>query len=88
MPQIGLGTYLSQDESLIDIIKKAVLEVGYLHIDTAQMYGNEYLIGEALQECFKQGIKRENLFITSKIWYNCRGKDQVENQLKDTLSNL
>ena len=67
MPKIGLGTYLSFDkETVIANVRHAILECGYRHIDTASAYENESFIGEALQQCFDQGIKREDLFITTK----------------------
>jgi len=67
MPIIGLGTYLSYDkDTIISNVKHAILECGYRHIDTASAYENEEAIGQALQECFEEGIKREDLFITTK----------------------
>ena len=48
---------------------EAALKAGYRHIDCAPLYNNEAEIGEALQKCFKEGVcKREDVFITSKIW--------------------
>lgn len=43
------------------------MEVGYRHIDTATVYENEVKIGEVLQECFEAGLKREELFVTTKL---------------------
>lgn len=49
---------------------EAALRAGYKLIDCAHLYGNEVEIGEAFQKCFKEGIcKREEIFITSKLWY-------------------
>ena len=62
----GLGTYKSQD---IGGAVEASLRAGYRHIDCASHYGNEPLIGEAFTKILKEGvIKREQLFITSKLW--------------------
>lgn len=54
-------------------IKEAVIEAikaGYRHIDTAIAYNNELEIGEALKECIPKYVKREELFITTKLWYD------------------
>lgn len=62
----GLGTYKSQD---IGGSVEAALRAGYRHIDCASHYGNEPLIGEAIVKVLKEGvIKRDQLFITSKLW--------------------
>ena len=59
------------------------------HIDTAEMYKNEEEIGKGLQEIFKSGVvKREDLFITSKLWTEHHPKDQVRSGLMDSLSRL
>jgi diketogulonate reductase-like aldo/keto reductase len=68
MPTFGLGTvYMSSEEEISNFVK-AVVEFGYRHIDTASFYGNEEIIGKALEEIFAAGIKREELFIVTKIW--------------------
>ena len=72
MPKIGLGTWMmSEKERDISNLKQAILEEGYRHIDTATLYGNEETIGEAVAEILKEGtIKREDLFITTKVWHD------------------
>lgn len=63
-------TWLCSDEEIKSALKEA-LKAGYRLIDCALAYGNEVAIGKALQDCFKEGIvKREDVFITSKLWYN------------------
>lgn len=68
MPQIGLGTFDINDDAARKSIKDAILELGYRKIDTAKLYNNEAEIGEVLKEVFAAGVKREELFITTKLW--------------------
>jgi len=87
MPLMGYGTFLSQDEkALHDNIVYAVVDCGYRHIDTASLYGNEHVVGDALQECFEKGIKREDIFITTKLWRSEFG--DVDGSLKKSLEKL
>ncbi|MFD2697227.1 aldo/keto reductase [Mesonia sediminis] len=88
LPAIGLGTWKSSDKEIEEAIKTA-LEQGYRHIDCAATYGNEAAIGKAFNSVFKQGnIKREDVFITSKLWNNAHLKEDVIPALKKTLSDL
>lgn len=89
MPSLGLGTFGGTEEvkiSVKELVKAAILEHGYRHIDTAKDYENEAEIGEALQEVMASGVKREDLFITSKLWDD--GKSNVEAALDESLTKL
>jgi D-arabinose 1-dehydrogenase len=62
-------------------IRQAIVDNGYRLIDTAKIYETEEIIGEVLQEIFSEGkIKREDLFITTKLWPS--DKDKVEETLR------
>ncbi|XP_058462865.1 1,5-anhydro-D-fructose reductase-like [Malaya genurostris] len=68
IPGIGYGTYLATREQGFDLVKKAI-DSGYRHIDTAFLYENEVEVGEAIRAKISEGIvKREDLFVTSKLW--------------------
>ncbi|CAI2375883.1 unnamed protein product [Moneuplotes crassus] len=87
MPVLGLGTYLSFDrDTIIKNVKHAVIDCGYRLIDTASAYENEEAIGEALQQCFEAGIKREDLFITTKCFKT--EYEDPEKALKTSLERL
>lgn len=64
IPAIGLGLWQNKDPKEVDIAVRAALETGYRHFDSAQVYGNEELLAEALE---KAGAKRQDVFITTKI---------------------
>ena len=77
MPKVGLGTYrIKEKESLV----KAIVDVGYRHIDTAWVYENEEIVGEAIKEAIEKSsgkIKREDLFVVTKIWHNHYGDPEA-----------
>lgn len=84
IPSFGLGTFRLKKQIVIDSVCNAI-ELGYRAIDTAQIYGNEAEIGQAIAE---SGIAREKLFITTKIWVDNYAKDKLIPSLKESLTKL
>ncbi len=90
MPAIGLGTFGS-DSVDGKAIADAVLDgglLGYRHFDCASVYGNEHLIGPALQKLVAEGIKREELWITSKLWNDKHDEKDVFPAFQQSLQHL
>ena len=88
MPIIGLGTFLSAQGEVYQAVRWAI-KLGYTHIDCASIYGNQTEIGQALHDAVKEGdIKRENLFITSKLWNDSHKIEDVRPALEQTLKDL
>lgn len=88
MPVIGLGTWKSSKEKIEETVKLG-LEIGYRHFDCAAIYGNEAQIGAAFQSAFSEGkAKREDLWITSKLWNDSHKKEDVIPALEKTLKDL
>ena len=84
IPQFGVGTFRLTGQTVIDSVKTA-LDVGYRAIDTAQIYGNEAEVGQAIAE---SQINRNELFITTKIWTEHYSADKLIPSLKDSLQKL
>ncbi|SFO94282.1 2,5-diketo-D-gluconate reductase B [Variovorax sp. OK605] len=84
IPAFGLGTFRLKGQVVIDSVKNG-LDVGYRVIDTAQIYGNEAEVGQAIAE---SGVARKDLFITTKIWTDNYAKDKLVPSLKDSLAKL
>lgn len=88
MPAIGLGTWKS-DKGKVGEAVEIALQEGYRHIDCAATYGNEPEIGETLTKIFSKGeIKREDVWITSKLWNDSHREEEVIPALKKTLKDL
>lgn len=88
MPIIGLGTWKSKPGEVYDAVLWA-LEAGYKHIDCAAIYGNEKEVGKAFKKAFNDGlVKREEIFVTSKLWNSNHRLEDVQPALKKTLKDL
>lgn len=81
LPYQGFGTYLVKDEKII----LDALKAGYRHLDTARMYQNEKIIGNALKEC---GLRRRELFLTSKVWKTDLGYDSTLRSFEASINDL
>ena len=84
IPQLGFGVFQIKPEDTVKATTSA-LEIGYRHIDTAQMYGNEREVGLAVRE---SGIAREDVFVTSKLNNNRLERDDVLRSFDQSLADL
>lgn len=84
IPQLGFGVFQVPPEQTADTVTKA-FEVGYRHIDTAQMYGNEQEVGVAIANA---GIPRDELYVTSKLNNGFHRPDDARRAFDDTMSKL
>jgi diketogulonate reductase-like aldo/keto reductase len=90
MPAIGLGTFGSDHVSPSEIATavRGAAAAGYRHFDCASVYGNEPEIGAAFAEILRGGIKREELWITSKLWNDKHSQDDVIASCRKSLADL
>ena len=87
-PSIGLGTWRASKGEVKDAVLSAI-DLGYRHFDCAPIYENEQEIGEAFAEAFQTGkVKREDLFVTSKLWCDHHFAEDVKKGLRRTLEDL
>ncbi|KVE38741.1 2,5-didehydrogluconate reductase DkgB [Burkholderia sp. TSV86] len=84
IPAFGLGTFRLQGQVVIDSVSTG-LELGYRAIDTAQIYGNEAEVGSAIAA---SGVRRDELFVTTKIWVDHYAKDKLAPSLEQSLAKL
>ena len=88
IPALGFGTSLSDNTKTRDAVKAAV-EIGFRHLDAAERYRNEAQVGAALKELFADGtVRREDLFVTTKLWNNNHRPDRVKPALQASLDRL
>lgn len=84
MPILGYGVYQVTNDECERCVLDAI-DVGYRHIDTAQAYGNEEAVGNAVKKC---GVPREKLFLTTKVWVSNGGYEKAKESLKESLRKL
>lgn len=84
MPLLGYGVYQVSNEECERCVLDAI-SVGYRSIDTAQAYGNEEAVGNAVKKC---GVPRDELFITTKVWISNGGYENAKKSLEESLKKL
>jgi diketogulonate reductase-like aldo/keto reductase len=84
IPLVGLGTWELRGRACARIVEQA-LRLGYRHVDTAEMYDNEREVGEALHA---SGVKRDDIFVTTKVWPSHFAAHQLERAAKGSLARL
>jgi 2,5-diketo-D-gluconate reductase B len=84
IPVIGFGTMTLKDNLCVELVE-AALHLGYRHLDTAQNYGNEREVGEGLRA---SGVPREDVFITTKVWFNRLAPGDLERSVDESLERL
>lgn len=90
MPALGLGTFGSDHishQAVADAVKYAA-SIGYRHFDCASVYGNQDRIGQVFKELFENGLRRDEVWITSKLWNDKHGESDVIPSCEKTLKDL
>lgn len=84
VPAFGLGTFRLKDQIVIESVRNA-LDVGYRAIDTAQIYGNEAEVGQAIAD---SGVPRDDIYLTTKVWISEFRRDALLASLRTSLDKL
>jgi diketogulonate reductase-like aldo/keto reductase len=84
IPALGLGTWDLRGDVCVEMVEQA-LRLGYRHVDTAEMYGNETEVGEGLRA---SGVARDDVFITTKVWPDHLAPGDLERATKNSLARL
>ena len=84
IPIIGLGTWQLNDDTGVRMVREA-LQIGYRHIDTAAMYGNEAEVGEGIRA---SGVPRDDVFLTTKVWPDNLGARDFRRSVEQSLAKL
>lgn len=88
IPMLGLGTWQADGDQLRVAVAEAI-RCGCRHLDTASNYKNERLVGQAIAECIREGIvRRDELFVTTKLWNNSHSRQSVRRALERSLEQL
>jgi diketogulonate reductase-like aldo/keto reductase len=88
IPSVGLGTMTLKEAACIDAVK-AALRLGYRHLDTAERYGNEEWVGEGLRQGLAaSGLKREDVFVTTKVYWDKLAPGDFERSVEESLGKL
>ena len=88
MPVVGLGTWKIPREACKETVLEAI-RTGYRHLDCACDYGNEAEVGEGIKEAITQGlVRREELWVTSKLWNTYHAAEHVEAAARRSLADL
>lgn len=90
MPGIGLGTFGSDHVTPAQVAEavKGAAAVGYRHFDCASVYGNEAAVGASLESVVQGGIRREDIWVTSKLWNDKHGEEDVIASCRQSLADL
>ena len=90
MPAIGLGTFGSDRVGPNEVAEavKGAAAIGYRHFDCASVYGNEAAVGASLEDIVRGGIRRDELWITSKLWNDKHGEEDVIASCQKSLADL
>ncbi|MFI5060988.1 MAG: aldo/keto reductase, partial [Actinomycetales bacterium] len=84
IPQLGFGVYKIPEADTADAVV-AALDAGYRHIDTASFYENERAVGEGIR---RSGVDRDEVFVTSKVWWDQNGYDSTLRSFDASLDRL